>query len=313
MLTKLRHQAAILALGAACLAPAAAFGQFQAPGLAPSDAPLGLTPPPGQRAAPRAQPLAPVSPAAQTKTVLAATAYFEEKKAIDGGLLWRVFSDQSDINGNFPLVAESEDSQPLFTLDPGGYVVHVSYGLASATQHVVLGSAASSTDLMVNAGALRLNGMVDDHEIAQDQLSFQILKNEGGIEHTVLEDAKAGQIIRLAAGSYQIASVYGNANARIQMDLQVEPGKLTDATVNHKAAHVKLKLTRPGSNEALADTSWSVLTPGGDPVTTTVGTVPSLVLAEGDYIAVAQHSGQNVQREFTVRTGETMEIALVAP
>lgn len=254
-----------------------------------------------------------VSPAAQTKTVLATAALFTKGKVIPNGLHWRVFSDQSDLNGNFPLVAESRDAQPLFTIDPGGYVVHVTYGLAAATEHVVLGSAAESIDINLDAGALRLTGEVNDKIINQQNLVFQILKNEGGVEHSVLDEARPGQIIRLAAGSYQIASTYGNANSRIQIDLNVEAGKITDATINHKAATVRLKLTKAKTDVALSDTAWSILTPGGDPVTTSVGAVPELILAEGDYVAVAQHSGQSVQREFTVRTGETLDIALSTP
>lgn len=299
----------ILACSCLCLAPAGVMAQE--PGLAPDNAAIGL-PAPATQPRLRSQPLSPVSPAAQTKTVLAVAAYFAEKQPIAEGLLWRVFSDQSDINGNFPLVAESSDAQPLFTLDPGGYVVHVGYGLATATEHVVLGSAASTADLILNAGAIRLNAIVNGREIDGRELSFQILKNEGGIEHSVLDEAKVGDIIRLKAGSYEVASTYGTANARIQVDLDVEPGKLTDATVNHKAASIRLKLTRTGSDIEIGDATWSILTPGGDPVTTSAGAVSSLILAEGDYIALAQYAGQTIQKEFTVRSGETTEIALSA-
>jgi hypothetical protein len=307
MFARSRFYGAFVALTAACFTPAAAYAQFQAPTLAPNGSP----PDPGQRPA-RLQPLAPVSPAAQTKTVLAVAAFFAEKLPIKDGLLWRVFSDQADINGNFPLVDESKDARPLFSLDPGGYVVHASYGLASTTEHVVLGSGSSSADLTLNAGALRLTATVNEHEIKND-VSFQIIKTEGGIEHAVLDDAKPGQIVRLTAGSYQIASTYGNANARIQVDLNVEPGKLTDATINHKAAQVQLKLMKSGSTAAAGDTTWSVMTPGGDPVTSATGAAPTFVLAEGDYIAGAQNGGQNLQKEFTVRSGETVEIGLGAP
>ncbi|GGE47793.1 hypothetical protein GCM10007276_26290 [Agaricicola taiwanensis] len=299
----------LLSFSALCVAQAAL-----AQSLAPEGAGLGLPVPGGQfQTPPRSQPLAPVSPAAQTKTVLAATAYFTKGKVIPNGLLWRVFSDQSDVNGNFPLVAESKESQPLFTIDPGGYVVHVTYGLATATEHVILGSAAESVDIVLEAGALRLTGIVNEKEIDQRNLVFQVLKNEGGVEHSVLDEAKPGQIIRLGAGSYQIASTYGNANSRISVDLNIEPGKITDATLNHKAATVRLKLTKADEDVALSDTDWSILTPGGDPVTNAQGPAPELILAEGDYVAVAQNGGKSVQKEFTVRTGETLDIALTAP
>ena len=39
--------------------------------------------------------------------------------------------------------------------------------------------------------------------------------------------------------------------------------------------------------EALANTQWSVLTPGGDVVKEAIGAFPKVVLAEGEYSVVA--------------------------
>ncbi len=282
--------------------------------LAPRDAPITLPPaggPPLAPPEPRSRPLSPVSPAAPTKTVLAMTAYFERGSgAIPAGVLWRVFSDQEDVNGNFPLVAESDEPQPLFTLDPGGYVIHATYGLASQTRHVVLGSQAASADIMLNAGALRLTGLIGDVSISAEDLTFTILREEDGIEQPVYDGAKPGDIVRLPAGLYQVASVYGNANSRIQVALTIEPGRITDATVHHKAARVALKLVNPGDAVAIPDASWSVLTPGGDVVSTSLGGLAEVVLAEGDYVAVAQHDGQNFQKEFSVDSGETTTVVV---
>ncbi len=46
----------------------------------------------------------------------------------------------------------------------------------------------------------------------------------------------------------------------------------------------------PGG-EALANTSFSVLTPGGDVIRELIGAFPSLVLAEGEYVAIMGPSG----------------------
>lgn len=287
---------------------------MHAQSLAPSDGGIGL---PDLRDGPRipqSRPLPPIAPAAPSKTVLATSAYFSEGSApISKGILWRVFSDQQDISGNYPLVAETQDAQALFTLDPGGYVIHATYGLANATRHILLGTNAASADIVLNAGAIRLNAKVDEQAINPADVTFSLVRIEGGIEQEVLENAKADEIIRLTAGTYQIISNYGTANARMQVELTVEPGRMTDAVINHKAAPIRLMLTQQSSGMIPADASWSVLTPGGDIVTTAEVGLAEVILAEGDYVAVAQHGGQNLQKEFTVRSGQPAEISITVP
>jgi hypothetical protein len=92
----------------------------------------------------------------------------------------------------------------------------------------------------------------------------------------------------------------------------VEAGKLTEATVEHRAAELTLKLVREEGGEAIADTSWSVLTNSGDPVRESVGAFASMVLAEGDYTIVAKNRDRIYQREFTVVAGRNQEVEVLA-
>ena len=55
--------------------------------------------------------------------------------------------------------------------------------------------------------------------------------------------------------------------------------------------------------EALANTAWSVLTPGGDVVKESIGAFPRVILAEGEYRAIARNEGKVFEREFKVVTG----------
>ena len=59
-------------------------------------------------------------------------------------------------------------------------------------------------------------------------------------------------------GNYHIVSNYGDTNAVVRSDIRVQAGKLTDATVNHRAALITLKLVNERGGEALANTGWSV-------------------------------------------------------
>jgi hypothetical protein len=301
------------ALLAACIAGA---GSATAQALAPTDQPISF-PPAGDAPAsilpgilPRGGSLAPISPSSPTKTVLSLSALFAEgSQTIGSGLRWRVFADQTDVNGNHALVVETIDPRPLLTLDPGGYVVHVSYGLVTMTRHVVLGTSAESLRLVLDTGALRFTGRSGNRDIPPGDLNFQIHRNDGMMEELVADDLPAGEIVRLPAGAYQVTSIYGNANARVVSEIRVEAGKLTDAAVLHKAGRVQLRLDDMNGS-SIPDASWTVLTPGGDAVIETTGTTPSVVLSEGEYVAIARHDGKTFQKSFDITSGDEENIAL---
>ena len=96
---------------------------------------------------------------------------------------------------------------------------------------------------------------------------------------------------------------YGDANAVVRADIRVDAGKLTEATMYQKAARLTLKLVEEHGGEALANTAWSVLTSDGDSVVESVGAFPSVVLAAGEYRAIAKHDGQVYESNFKVEAG----------
>jgi len=75
---------------------------------------------------------------------------------------------------------------------------------------------------------------------------------------------------------------------------------------------IMLKLVGEPGGEALANTSWTVLTPGGDVIKESIGAFPKVVLAEGDYRAIARNEGKTFERDFKVTTGVDGEVELVA-
>ncbi len=255
--------------------------------------------------------LAPVSPGSLTKTVLSLSAlFFADSTPIDSGLRWRIFADQADVNGNYPLVLESTDAKPFVTLDPGGYILHVAYGLAAETQHVVVGTESVSLQIALDVGALRFKGMIGEKQIPPDELEFEIHRTDGTDEELVAR-VKSGVLLRLKAGLYQITSTYGQANAKIISEIRVEPGKLTEANVLHKAGRIDLRLLGT-SGSAISDAVWSILTPGGDIVSENLPSPNDVILAEGEYIAVARYEGQIFQKPFDVHSGRVANVDVAA-
>ncbi len=88
-------------------------------------------------------------------------------------------------------------------------------------------------------------------------------------------------------------------------------GKVIEATLRHRAATMTLKLVKAPGGEALANTSFSVLTPGGDVIRELIGAFPSLVLAEGEYVAIARREGKTFQTTFKVTSTQDRDVEIL--
>jgi hypothetical protein len=234
-------------------------------------------------------------------------------RPLRSGLAWRIYEDRTDA-GRPAIVARSSAADPSFTLSPGSYVATVTYGFASASKRIVMAGAPVSDQVKVSAGALKLSGAIGEVRIPGAQLAFSVFvpigtNSEGRL---VRSGVKAGELVRLPEGTYHVVSTYGESNAIQRADLKVENGKVTDATLNHRAATVTLKLVAAPGAEAFAGTAFSVLTPGGDTIREAIGAFPAVTLAEGDYVLIARHDGQVFTREFKVESGLDRDIEVVA-
>ena len=108
-----------------------------------------------------------------------------------------------------------------------------------------------------------------------------------------------------------VAQKPGDANATVRSDIRVEVGKLTDATITHRAAIITLKLVNERGGEARANTQWSVLTPGGDVIKESIGAFPRVILAEGEYRAIARNDNRTYEGEFRVDNGVDREVEII--
>jgi hypothetical protein len=240
----------------------------------------------------------------------------EEGPEISRGLVWRVFKPEAGPDGRLPLVASSQGGSSMFTLEPGSYLVHASFGRAGATKKITVSADMRSESVVLDAGGLKLDAVLSGGvRIPPTKLRFSIYDAEAdanGDRALVIPDVKPNTVVRLNSGIYHVVSTYGAVNAVIRSDIIVEAGKLTEATVEHKAAEMTLKLVREEGGEAIADTSWSVLTDSGDIIRESVGAFASMVLAEGDYAIVAKNRDRIYQRELTVTAGQNRDVEVLA-
>jgi hypothetical protein len=250
------------------------------------------------------------------QAVLALSArYGKDLPNINAGLVWRIFADRPDDTGTFKMIREDRNATPNVVLPPGNYVVHVALGLVSAVRAVTLKAETDRESFVLPAGGLRIEGRVGTSKIPQNQISFAIYKGsqfEGGDRASLVPNVAAGDVVLMPEGTYYIISNYGDANSVVRSDIRVQAGKLTDVVVTHRAAVITLKLVSDKGGEALANTAWSVITPGGDVIKESIGAFPKVVLSEGEYRAIAKNEGKVYERPFNVVNGVDGEVEVVA-
>ena len=246
-------------------------------------------------------------------TLNAGATFAGSNEPIRSGLVWRIFEDRGDASQP-NIVARSTSPTPSFILSPGNYIIHAAYGFASASKRISVQRGNLNERLAINAGALQLKGAVSGSPIPANRVTFSVYvpeaqNSEGRL---VIADAKSNDMIRLPECTYHVVSTYCDANAIMRSDLKVESGRVTEATLNNRAAAVTLKLVASAGGEAFAGTAFSVLTPGGDVIREAIGAFPSVTLAEGEYVLIARHEGKVYTREFKIESGLDRDIEVLA-
>jgi len=303
------------------LMPPGASSGVLAPPPSANPSPLQLAPPSPQPVAlPPASaavvPAVPMVPAGQVALMVNAR-FGRDPPNIAAGLHWRIYPDKPDGSGVFRMLREERAAAPIFVLPPGGYVVHVSFGLATAARKVQLRSETVRETFELAAGGARFEGRVGDSRIPPGQVTFDVFRGsqfEGGSgdQRALASNIATADVVLLPEGTYHVISNYGNSNATVRSDIRVQAGKLIDVVVNHRAAVITLKLVNERGGEALANTQWSVLTPGGDVVKEAVGAFPKVILAEGEYSVVARNEDKTYNGKFKVEPGFDREIEVMA-
>ena len=298
--------------------PALAQGlSFSGPSAGPP-APLQIKPPAQAVGSSSAflpkPPHAPLAAAAPVSLGLTAS-LTEKAQPLSRGVAWRVYATEPDAEGRHALVEKSDQAQTVLRLKPGDYVVTALYGAVAQVQRIKFSDVANHR-FVLNAGGLRLGAVVGaDKTIPEPHVTYTVYKSEPERPEgmPLASEVRSGQVVRLAEGTYRVVSRYGSANALVQCNVRVEAGRLTDATVFHKAAAITMKLVNEPGGEAIANTSWSIVDAKGEVVIQdNVGAFPTVILAAGDYTVIARHEGQIYNRPFSVEPGRDREVEVTA-
>jgi hypothetical protein len=236
---------------------------------------------------------------------------------LQSGLTWRVYNSKANADGTYELISTHREPTPTAALLPGEYLVNAAYGLSNLTKKITVENGKSAEETFVlNTGGLALRAVLANGEpCPEDSVRYDIMSDEEdqfGNRRTILADAPARTVIRLNAGAYHIVSLYGDANASVDADVTVEPGRVTEATIKHTGAKITFRLVQSLGGEALANTKWTILTSAGDTVKSNAGALPTHILAAGSYAVVAAHGGQSYTRKFSIEPGgdKQVEVAI---
>lgn len=232
---------------------------------------------------------------------------------LQSGLVWRIYDARADADGDFELISTHREPAPTAALLPGEYLVNAAYGLSNLTRKIkVEGGKSIEETFVLNTGGLALRALLaTGEECPEESIRFDILSDEQdqfGNRETILADAPPHRVIRLNAGAYHLRSLYGDANATVGVDVTVEPGRITEATIKHTGAKITFRLVQSLGGEALANTKWRILTSAGDTVKSNAGALPTHILAAGSYAVVADHDGKSYTRKFSIEPGNDKQI-----
>jgi len=245
-------------------------------------------------------------------TTLSLSAVIEGTQTVlKDGLTWRIYDSPAEKRAS--LIISSKEANPRFDLPPGAYIIHVSYGLASASRRIILAQQTANERMAISASGLSLSARVGDLPIPNDRVTFNVYVAQGSDPEgrLVAENIPANKVLYLPSGLYRVVSRYGRTNAVATADLRIDSGVLSQATLTHRAATVTLKLVRAKGAEALGGTRFSVLTPGGDIVREISGAFPTLTLAEGEYLILARNGGKLYSEDAVIKSGFDRDIEVL--
>ena len=246
----------------------------------------------------------------------------EAKLSSDGpiirdGLEWRIFPFDPQNSENIEELAYATGGSKAFNIEPGDYIVHAAYGHAGVVKKISIGNEAAREEINLNAGGLKLLATATGNvRIPKRMLKFNVYQQairEDGSRKLIARNIKADEVTTLPVGTYHIVSTFGKLNATVRADLRVQPGKLTEANLEHRAAIITFRLVRSLGGDAVADTAWSILTDGGEVIKESNSTFPSMVLSEGSYTAIAKHDDKIYSEDFKVRSGFNKDVEVLTP
>ncbi len=232
---------------------------------------------------------------------------------------WEIYNFTKSSDGNRAQIVTSDVAQPVLPLAPGKYIVRAVFGVSS-TAKVIKISPAQITDVtfILNTGGIRVKPLLIAGEPPAGKLPRQwiYLATTPQTSTRPLLVATADdpdEIHQLTAGTYELISKFGTANAIVKTNVTVSPGLLTEVEVSHKAGIVRFKLFKKWrGGEEIKDVLWKLYDDEGNEVASNLAASSGEIIAPGRYKVAAKYNDNTYTKMFRIKPGKKKLVQIVA-
>jgi hypothetical protein len=221
---------------------------------------------------------------------------------------WRIIRLLTAGEGGGELIFEGNVSIADVVTLPGDYRIDIEYGYARFSRIITLEPMRrQSIAFTLNVGGLRVLTRLTSSTPIIFQTSHRIYSLSGSNRmRLVAENAVPGELLRLPAGRYRIESRIAPGNAVARTDIDVKPGILSAAEIDHRAGIASLAV-QAGEGSRV---TWEILDSAGRIAATADGAAPDFVLAPGNYRAKAASGSATFSHSFSISAGERVQLTL---
>jgi len=232
---------------------------------------------------------------------------------------WEIYNFIKSSDGNRAQIVTSDVAQPVLPLAPAKYIVRAVFGVSS-TAKVIKISPEQMTDatFILNTGGIRVKPILIAGKPPAGKLPRQWIylasppQNQAPPQLVATAD-DPDEIHQLTAGTYELISKFGTANAIVKTNVTISPGLLTDVEVSHKAGIVKFKLFKKWrGGEELKGASWKLFDDEGNEIADNLTASSGEIIAPGRYKVAAQYDGNTYTRIFRIKPGRKKLVQVIA-
>jgi Ca-activated chloride channel homolog len=238
-------------------------------------------------------------------------------KILSDKVHYTIYKGAQSLDGKREKITQSTKTSPTFWLPAGEYYIKANYGLASADIAVqIKANQRTEKTVIINAGALRLSSKVEGlPEKLKSQVFYVIYDAKADLEgnyREIFTTSQAERTVRIPPGEYLIEGRWGNTNAKTPVSAVVTAGKLTSATVIHRAGRARFKLTSVRGGTPTGKPYWTFYDFSGTEIGRNVKPSPERIFSEGKYSVVVRYDDQEFKAAFTIKSGDEKQIDIVA-
>jgi len=238
---------------------------------------------------------------------------------LSANIKWEIYNFTKSSDGNRAQILTSDVARPNLPLAPGKYIVRAVFGVSSTAKVIKISPAQiTSATFVLNTGGIRVKPVLIAGKPPAGKVPRQWIylaptpKNPNAPRFIATAD-DPDQIHQLNAGTYELVSKFGTANAVVKTNVTVSPGLLTEVEISHKAGIVRFKLfKKQRGGEELNGVVWKLFDDEGNEVASNLAASSGEIVAPGRYKVSAKYNGNTYTRMFRIKPGRTKLVQVIA-